>query len=219
MTVLTARWRARPAALLAAALPLGAVLALTGALAAGCGSASGQAASGGPAGVRRATPSPDPALGSFRSPRTYAAVAVPVRLRIPAAGVSARIEPRGRAPDGSAELPTRPELVGWYSGGARPGQAGPAILLGHVDWYHGPAVFFRLATLHAGDAVQVDRADRSTVAYRVTSMVRVPKDRFPSELVFKPSLTPSLRLVTCGGSFDRTTRNYRDNVIVFAALG
>jgi hypothetical protein len=27
-----------------------------------------------------------------------------------------------------------------------------------------------------------------------------------------------LRLITCGGSFDRTTGHYRDNVIVYARL-
>jgi hypothetical protein len=191
-----------------------AALALaTGLAAGGCSGGGGSGRAPEPA----RTPAPgSSAVGAFRSPRTYQAVPPPIRVRIPAIGVAAALEPRHRAPDGTAEVPTRPDLAGWYADGPRPGQPGPVVLLGHVDWHNGPAVFFRLRDLRRGDIVHVDRADRSTVDYRVTSTTRVPKDRFPTELVFRPSLDPSLRLVTCGGSFDRTTRNYRDNVIVFA---
>ena len=31
-------------------------------------------------------------------------------------------------------------------------------------------------------------------------------------------MTPVLRLVTCGGQFDHSTRHYRSNIIVFATL-
>jgi hypothetical protein len=64
--------------------------------------------------------------------------------------------------------------------------------------------------------VYVDRADGSTARFRVTSKIRVPKSRFPTDLVFAPTLDPSLRLVTCGGRYDSAHRNYLDNVIVFA---
>ena len=33
-----------------------------------------------------------------------------------------------------------------------------------------------------------------------------------------PTLTPTLRLVTCGGAFDSTAGHYRSNIIVFATL-
>ena len=62
----------------------------------------------------------------------------------------------------------------------------------------------------------MDRADGSTVGFRVSRMQRVPKAAFPTELVYGPTLEPSLRLVTCGGSFDHATGSYRDNVIVYA---
>jgi sortase (surface protein transpeptidase) len=197
-----------------------AVLALLlGTALAGCG---GSAATQ-PAPVRTA-PSPPPpaaappAVASFESSRTRRAVAVPVRLRIPAAGVAAPVQPLGRAADGTIEVPSRPMAVGWYAEGPRPGQRGPAVLLGHVDLGHRPAVFFRLAQLRPGALVYVDRADRSTARFRVTGRLQVPKDRFPSRLVYHPGLAPELRLVTCGGSFDAAARSYRDNVIVFAAL-
>jgi sortase (surface protein transpeptidase) len=113
-------------------------------------------------------------------------------------------------------LPSRADRAGWYAEGPRPGQPGPAVVIGHVDWDHSPAVFFHLHDLRPGDPVYVDRADRSTARFRVIGLSQVPKSRFPTDRVFAPTLEPSLRLVTCGGSFDRATGNYRDNVIVFA---
>jgi LPXTG-site transpeptidase (sortase) family protein len=158
-----------------------------------------------------------PAADRFSSVRTYREVAEPVRLRIPAAGVDTRLEPLGRASDKSIELPSRPELAGWFDGGPRPGEAGPSVIIGHVDWDHSPAVFFRLRHLRPGDLVTVDRADGSVARFRVTARKQVAKSDFPTDEVYAPDLAPSLRLITCGGDFDTTSRNYLDNVIVFAA--
>jgi sortase (surface protein transpeptidase) len=157
-----------------------------------------------------------PAVQSFRSVRTYREVAEPARLRIPTAGVDTRLLRLGRTVDRSIEVPAEFGVAGWFAEGPRPGQAGPAVILGHVDSRKGPAVFFRLADLAPGAEVAVDRADGSTVEFRVTRVLRVSKAAFPTDLVYGPTLEPSLRLVTCGGSFDRATRNYRDNVIVYA---
>jgi LPXTG-site transpeptidase (sortase) family protein len=186
-------------------------------LLAGCGPAS-SAAGAAPAGAARATPSPiaSPAADRFKSVRTYAEVAKPVRLRIAAAGVDTPLEPLGRAKDKSIELPTQPQLAGWFDGGPRPGQPGPAVIIGHVDW-HGPAVFFRLRHLKPGDLITVDRADGTVARFTVTSRKQVAKRDFPTAEVYAPDLAPSLRLITCGGQFDWVNHNYLDNVIVFAA--
>jgi hypothetical protein len=156
-----------------------------------------------------------PPVGAFRSVRTYDEVADPVRLRIPAIGVDTTIQRLGRQPDGTIAVPDRFDVAGWYADGARPGEPGPAVMLGHVDSRTGPAVFFRLSALPVGALVYVDRADASTVVFRVTGSARVPKTGFPTDLVYSPTLQPALRLVTCGGSFDSQARSYRDNVIVY----
>jgi hypothetical protein len=156
-----------------------------------------------------------PAVGAFRSVRTYDEVADPVRLRIPVIGVDSRLERLGRQPDGTIAVPERFDVAGWYADGARPGEPGPAVILGHVDSRAGPGVFFRLSALSVGVVVYVDRADGSTAAFRVTGSARVPKTGFPTDLVYSPTLQPALRLVTCGGSFDSQARSYRDNVIVY----
>lgn len=157
-----------------------------------------------------------PAVDSFRSTRTYRAVALPVRVRVPAARVDTPLEQLGRAADGTIKVPGRPAVAGWYAEGPRPGQPGPAVIVGHVDSESGPAVFFHLAEVRPGDAVYVDRADGSAVSFRVTGKSQVPKSRFPTDLVYSPTLEPTLRLITCGGIIDPATGHYRDNVVVFA---
>jgi sortase (surface protein transpeptidase) len=198
-----------------------AVIALAQALA-GCASAAAGATP-----ARDSSPSTAPAPGTsspaaaaaashFRSPRTVAAVPVPVRVRIPSIGVNAPLERVGLDADGTIAAPHGYQKAAWYTGGPRPGQPGPAILLGHVDSKTGPAVFYRLATLKAGAQVLVDRADKSTVRFHVSGRIQVAKSRFPADLVYAPTLAPALRLVTCGGTFNRKTGHYRDNVVVTA---
>ena len=156
------------------------------------------------------------AADSFRSARTYQAVAAPVRLRIPALHVDTPLQRLGVQADGTIAVPSRPDVAGWYERGPRPGQPGPAVILGHVDSHTGPGVFVALRTARTGTTVVVDRADGSTVTFRITAVSRVSKTRFPTDLVYAPTLDATLRLVTCGGSFDRARGSYRDNVIAYA---
>ena len=131
-------------------------------------------------------------------------------------GLDTGLEALALAPDQSIEVPRQPSSAGWWAGGPRPGQVGPAVILGHVDSKTGPAVFFRLGELEAGDEVLVDRTDGTTARFQVTSLDRYHKAEFPSELVYYPTGQPELRLVTCGGPFDPSTGHYRDNLVVFA---
>ena len=157
------------------------------------------------------------AADTFRSARTYQKVAAPVRLRIPALRLNSPIERLDLRADGTVAVPKRPDVAGWYERGPRPGQAGPAVILGHVDSRDGPGIFLNLARLPGGAVVKVDRADGSTATFHVTKVSRVSKTSFPTDLVYAPTLEPTLRLVTCGGSFDKNRRSYRDNVIAFAS--
>jgi sortase (surface protein transpeptidase) len=152
----------------------------------------------------------------FYSDRTYDTVAEPVRLRIPALHVDSKVDRLGLQADGSVQVPARTDVAGWYKDGPRPGQPGPAVILGHVDSHTGPGVFIDLDRIRPGATVLVDRADGSQVTFKVTRIERVPKVQFPTDLVYAPTLDPTLRLVTCGGSFDRSRGSYRDNVIAFA---
>ena len=192
-------------------------------LAAGCG---GSGPEGRYAGVSStvATRAPDrPGKGAeaargFRSVRDYRKTAVPVRVGIPKIGIASSLDRLGRASDGTVQEPRRWEVAGWYAAGTRPGDPGSAVILGHVDSKRGPAVFFRLRELRRGDEIEVGRADGSSVRFVVQRTEQYPKDRFPTDAVYYPTLTPALRLVTCGGEFDATAGRYRSNLIVFATL-
>jgi hypothetical protein len=64
--------------------------------------------------------------------------------------------------------------------------------------------------------VLVGRADGSTDRFTVTRLVRAAKSEFPAAEVYAPASGAELRLITCGGAFDRARGSYEDNVIVFA---
>ncbi|MCI4066514.1 class F sortase [Micromonospora sp. R77] len=141
----------------------------------------------------------------------------PVQVAIPTIGVRAHIVPVADR-DGVLEVPPldRPELAGWYRRGPTPGEAGNAVLVGHVDTQDGPAVFFDLGRLRPGDPIRVTRADGRVAAFTVTGVGAYPKDRFPTERVYGGGTEARLRLITCGGRFDTRTGNYPDNIVVFA---
>lgn len=113
-------------------------------------------------------------------------------------------------------MPADFDQTGWYVDGPEPGEVGAAVIAGHVDSRSGPAVFHRLRDLQPGDVVAVDRADGTTVEFRVERLEQHPKDAFPTQAVYGASAGPTLRLITCGGSFDSGSGHYRDNVIVYA---
>ena len=140
----------------------------------------------------------------------------PVSIRIDAIGASAPVDPLGLNADGSLEVPTDYARAGYYTGRPPPGAVGPAIIVAHVDSKTGPAVFYRLRDLKTGDDVVVVRADGSEVVFVVDRVEQHPKDAFPTEAVYGATPDATLRLITCGGSFDRSARHYRDNLVAFA---
>jgi sortase (surface protein transpeptidase) len=145
-----------------------------------------------------------------------APVARPVRIRIPSIKVDSPIVDIGVDASGALVPPETADRVGWFTQGPAPGGVGPALLAGHVDSHAGPGVFYHLVDLRPGEEITVLREDGSSVTFSVVSTTKVAKIAFPTELVYAPLPVPLLRLVTCGGTFDRSIRSYRDNVIVEA---
>lgn len=140
----------------------------------------------------------------------------PVEVRIPAIGISQSLIGLRVATDGSLEVPQDFDDVGWFSEGYAPGDQGPAVLVGHVDSKAGPAAFYELDVLAIGDLVQVRRADGTLRTYAVTDTQSVPKLEFPTEFVYVGDGGEELKLVTCGGTFDRSSGHYLNNTIVTA---
>jgi sortase (surface protein transpeptidase) len=146
------------------------------------------------------------------------AAPAPTGLRIPALEIEAPLLGLGLQEDRSLEVPEDADVTGWWSGGSSPGERGPAVIVGHVDSYEGPGVFFRLAELEPGDHVTVDREDGTSVTYAVQHADWHRKDAFPTQEVYGATDDPTLRLVTCGGEFDPAGRSYEENLVVFLEL-
>ena len=138
------------------------------------------------------------------------------RISIPAIGVRAPVIRLGKNGDDTLQVPGSPSQAGWWSGGAKAGDQGTAVIVGHVDSHGGPAVFYRLRQLRTGDRVRVVHRDGSRASFSVVARHRYPKKDFPTERVYSRTDEPTLRLITCGGSFDASRGHYRDNVVVFA---
>jgi hypothetical protein len=162
------------------------------------------------AGQRISLPEPPPPVTLARSE--------PVRVAIPALGVSTQVLPLGLADDGAMEGPRGASPAGWFDRSPTPGELGPAVLAGHVDWAGEPGAFAGLRTLAAGDQVLVDRADGSTATFVVDRVAEYAKDEFPTGSVYGDIAEAGLRLITCGGDFDEDAAGYRDNVVVYASL-
>ena len=145
------------------------------------------------------------------------ATSAPVRLQIAAIGVDSRLMQLALREDETMQIPPTGFPAGWFTGGPAPGELGPAVIAGHVDW-KGPGVFYDLHKLRLGDQISITRQDGRKPLFRVTRVGHFPKDRFPTNLVYGDLDHPGLRLITCGGSFNVQSGHYEANIIVFADL-
>lgn len=141
----------------------------------------------------------------------------PVSVAIPAIGVESPLVRLGLNRDRSMEVPEDFSRAGWYVHAPRPGEVGPAVIAGHVSSSAGPGVFAELAELSPGDRVAVTRADGQRVSFTVDRVEQHPKGQLAEAGVYDDTDGPELRLITCGGEFDRQARSHRENVVVFAS--
>jgi hypothetical protein len=90
------------------------------------------------------------------------------------------------------------------------------VLVGHVDSREAPAVFHGLNSVQPDDRVEVVNEDGERITFTIERVETVEKEAFPTDAVYGPVDGAELRLITCGGPFDREAGSYRDNVIVYA---
>ena len=220
-------WLRRPSRRLVAAAALGAGLVAVGVGATGLTVSTLSAAHAAPLPARPAPiPAPTertvlPASHATSQATSLAAgqqAAQPLWLSIPSIAVRTRLINLGVNKNGTLQVPSSTAVAGWYTGSPRPGTVGSAIIAGHVDSRSGPGIFFWLRTLRPGDRVYVGRADGTMAVFTVTRIKRFAKDQFPTAAVYGPVPDAELRLITCGGIFDRSLGSYLSNVVVFARL-
>ena len=162
-----------------------------------------------------------PADGGTADPfgvRKQVVTGAPTRLRVGAIGVDTALEALRLDGGGALTPPKDFAKAGFYAGGTLPGDVGPAVIAGHVDSRKGPAIFYRLREMQAGDRIEVVRGGRP-LTFVVTSIAWYPKSDFPASVVYGPTPDRQLRLITCGGVFDHGLRSYRDNLVVYAVAG
>jgi sortase (surface protein transpeptidase) len=186
------------------------VLAVVAAVAFGLGLHGGQRSLPGPVDTA-GKPRPAPGVKA-------AARSVPLALSIPAIDVSVPLSELGLNPDDTVQVPTSIQEPGWYEYGPSPGQVGSSVILGHVDSYQGPGVFFELRNLRPGDDVDVRLADGVIAHFVVRQVAMYLKADFPTQLVYGSHGYSALQLVTCGGVFDSQTGHYLSNIVVYTSL-
>ncbi len=148
----------------------------------------------------------------------------PMSITIPAIGVASKLLTLGVNPDGTIEVPPlndtpATDQAAWFKYSPTPGQLGASVIEGHIDSvYQGPSVFFRLGALRPGDRVEVTLADGVVAVFAVDGVRQFAKSSFPTSLLYGDPGKATLRLVTCGGSFDAATHQYLSNIIVSAHL-
>ncbi len=165
---------------------------------------------------------PSPVVPSKSTPASSPVARVmsksnPIRIFIPSIKVDSPLMKLGLMKDGSLQVPPKGFPAGWYTGSPTPGELGPSVIAGHIDW-KGPGVFYHLDRMVIGDKVMIDRADGTTASFIVTKIASYAKNAFPSQAVYGNLNYSGLRLITCGGNFDTRLHEYVNDLVVFARL-
>ncbi|MGR6970610.1 class F sortase [Streptomyces cynarae] len=163
-----------------------------------------------------------PPTAQLPSAATPLKQALPLRVDIPELSVQAPVVARGLDAQGGVEPPPfdEPGVVAWYQGGVTPGAPGTALFVGHVDTRSKPAVFYRIGTLRPGAVVRVVRDDGKVAEFTVESVEVLSRDHFDARQAYgqREPGRAELRLITCGGTYDKASDTYSANVVVSAYL-
>lgn len=167
----------------------------------------------------RAAAKPPPAAPTrpAPSPSTMKA-ATPLSINAPTVEITSSLGQVAMNPNGTIEVPTNPDQAAWYRLGPTPGQLGPAVIVGHLDSIKGPAVFYRLSSLRPGQIINITRSDKTVAHFRIDAINTYRRDHFPTQAVYGPINYAGLRLITCGGAYNKNAKAYDSNVVVFATL-
>ncbi|MBI5530225.1 MAG: class F sortase [Candidatus Doudnabacteria bacterium] len=142
----------------------------------------------------------------------------PERLNIPSLNIDAGFEQLALGAKHGIEVPVESMAVGWFIYGAKPGEVGTAVIVGHLDSAKGPAVFADLHKITLGSEISIERSNGSVVVYTVERVEKFSQDNFPTAEVYGQLPYPAIRLITCSGSYNKKAARYSDNLIVFGRI-
>lgn len=175
-----------------------------------------------------ATPQPSPSARHTSQPRLAPKApqalppkGEPVGVRIARPGhvvLEASIEgPIGLPANGILE-PSKNQVY-WYRNGSwpKPGFPGPAVLVGHITYFGSKGVFWSLSQTQPGDTVRVRYSSGDSVAFKVTAKPQhIDKNHLPVKKIWKATVTPELRLITCDPNTTFANGHFAGNIIVYA---
>jgi hypothetical protein len=161
---------------------------------------------------REPLPSPAPEFKPAQTPIE------PVRVRIPALQIDAKVERVSLTKDGAIDVPSNVWDTAWLATGPRPGEVGRAVIDGHKDSVQGPAIFASLGRLRPADQVLVSDRDGNELTFEVTAVAGYDLASAPLERIFGASQQRELNLITCDGSYDSRAHTYQRRLVVFTRL-
>jgi sortase (surface protein transpeptidase) len=145
---------------------------------------------------------------------------LPRYIRIPKLDVYARVLQVGVTSSGALATPSNVFDTAWYTGSAKPGDAGATLIDGHVSSWTTNGVFYGLKNLVAGDQINIEKGDGTKLNYTVVTTQAYPADKVDMSALMKPVTTgkSGLNLITCGGKYDSKSGEFTQRIAVFAAL-
>lgn len=142
----------------------------------------------------------------------------PVSLAVPAIDITADLEPVGVLENGQMGVPSTENGVAWFEPGVSPGEQGNAVLAGHVDSRTGPAIFYDLEELEAGDEIEVTDEEGETLTFVVQRSESYDRKEAPMEEIFGATDSRNLNLITCTGTFDQAEGTHDERLVVYTEL-
>lgn len=142
---------------------------------------------------------------------------LPQTLTIPSIGVEAPVQHLGVNDKGEMAVPDEIDEVSWFEPGYQPGQKGRAVIAGHVDGVEGPAIFWDLSNVQAGDHIHVS-SDQEQLTFEIYKLESIPLALADVSDVFGPATQPELILITCSGTYNREWGTREERLVVYAKL-
>ena len=142
---------------------------------------------------------------------------LPIRLEIPRVNIDTNIESTGFAPDGSMDVPKKPDDAAWFSLGPYPGEIGSAVIDGHSGWKDNrPAVFDNLSELQKGDKIYVENKGGAINTFIVREVSDYNPNQDTSSIFSSSDGKAHLNLITCTGAWNEAAQTHSKRLIVFS---
>jgi sortase (surface protein transpeptidase) len=168
------------------------------------------------------TQSTDKPAETKPNPKTYTwfgAPTMPKYLRLPAIKAEGFVQQVGVDQHKAIAVPTNIHLAGWFNQSQLPGAKGLSIIDGHLDGRTGGGIFEHLAKLKPGHQFTITYGDNSTKTFTVRTVQSLPTAETAAVLFSQdPKITHQLNLITCGGNFNESNKQYDERVVVTAEL-